>query len=83
MSNCQVFETQGIANNIAWINNTFTGINIPGYTLLMNYINHVNFTFIDNKFINAKWYSSRSSITVAHATTTIKCPRTPFTKINI
>ena len=60
------------SNNI-WINNTFTGINVGGYSTLLLTQYHSNLWMIGNIFTDIRWINSGNAITMDHLIP-FKCP---------
>lgn len=79
MAQCPLYQQSWIANNQIWDNNTFSGVNVGGYTALIYTQNHCNITFTNNKFIDAQWINSQISINLEHVA--FKCPIPPYTRV--
>lgn len=51
----EYFINEGIGNNLIILNSTITGYNSGGFSTIITVETPTNFTFVDNKLIDAVW----------------------------
>jgi hypothetical protein len=66
MSQCSLYQKQGIANNFIMDNCLFTGLNQGGYGSVFYTQNPINVTMTNNRFINISWADTQTSLGNEH-----------------
>lgn len=73
-------ENSGLANNLVYINNSFTGVSEHGYRQLIHIQNHCNMTMVNNSFVDMVW-KSVSTNAILFEEFVKGCPVQHYTKV--